>query len=116
VSALVYSNPVFTPKLYFENENAGGLATWYTAACGSLEGTILTGVRPRPLIWENGASDNNGPESAPLEFVERVRRSYQDLGASATTFEFIRHGGGHATRPDEVLTTAIFRALSEARR
>lgn len=116
VSLLVYSNPVSTPSLFFSNDNASGLATWYSAICAPFERTLLDGVRPRPLIWENGARDINGPESEPLDFVNRVRQRYRSFGFEETPFEFIRHGGAHATRPGQQLIDAVFRQLARSRR
>jgi pimeloyl-ACP methyl ester carboxylesterase len=110
VNVLVYSNPVYTPSLFFGNANAGNLASWFADICASF-GDVFVGYAPRPMIWENGARDINGPETSELEFVQTDRSAYERFGRN-DSFEFRRHGGAHATRPDQGLSVDLIRMLS----
>ena len=53
------------------------------------------------FVRENGLRDANGYESAPLESVRAIQQTYESLKVGER-FEFVRHTGGHETRPGEV--------------
>ncbi len=110
VNVLVYSNPVFTPSLFFASSSAGVLASWFADICPTFN-DVFVGYAPRPMIWENGVGDINGPENSELEAVATERAAYERFGRDGS-FDFLRHGGAHVTRPDQGLSVDLIRMLS----
>jgi hypothetical protein len=98
ISTVVYSNPVNTADVLFRDPDSSGLETWYGEICSMIDPSIAYLIAPRRLVRENGASDTNGYEKAPLESVEQIRQLYSKLGIPSQ-FDFFRHSGGHETIP-----------------
>ena len=100
-SAVVYSNPVVTADVLFNSPDATSLATWWPEICSSLDDVQAYLIAPRRFVRENGLRDANGYEREPLESIKRIRSVYESLGTD-TSFVFVRHSGGHETKPERV--------------
>ena len=98
ITALVYSNPVTTAAVLFQDPDAAALAPWFRGVCSILDLTQQYLIAPRRFVRENGARDANGYERSPFESVNLIRDVYAKLGI-ASQFMFVRHSGGHETRP-----------------
>lgn len=108
VSRVLYSNPISTPAAVFSTPDAAGLTTWQNTICHFETALRTRFIAPRELIWENGVGDANGQAQDPMEEVRAVSAFYESLGAG-DRFSFVRHGGGHATRPTGQLLNLLLR-------
>jgi dienelactone hydrolase len=98
ISALVYSDvPV---KFRDEFDHASGLFTnsWLAAACPFIDAAFLA-VPSRLFVWEAGEDPNM--LNANIDLVDQMRALYASLGEQHL-FSFIRHSGGHETRPLDI--------------
>jgi len=100
-SFLVYSNPVVSADVLFEQRDSAILAAWWPEICSTLDAVQAYLIAPRRFVRENGLRDANGYERSPLESVKRIREVFESLGLESQ-FEFVRHNGGHETRPGDV--------------
>lgn len=107
ITRVVYSNPISRPSTVFASGDAALLATWQNAICNYETAIRERLIAPRAMIWENGIRDANGQSPDPLETVRAVQAVYQALGAG-DRFQFVRHGGGHVTKPND---SALLNAL-----
>lgn len=109
VRELVYSNPVQGIGNVFASVGASELPAFFMTLCSVGDAVQQYLVAPRRFIWENGVQDpGNGFERSPLATVRDVEAVYRRLGAEER-FSFIRHDGGHQTRPDAVLPALLGR-------
>jgi hypothetical protein len=108
ISRVLFSNPISQPAVAYASADAGLLATWQNMICHYETALRTTLIAPREFIWENGIGDANGQSDDPLAMVRTTSDLYDVLGYSGR-FNFIRHGGGHATRPSGQLLELLVR-------
>lgn len=100
-SSVVFSNPVVTADVLFGTQTSSSLAAWWPEVCQTIDAVQAYLIAPRRFLRENGLRDANGYERTPLESIDRIRQVYNSLGVGSE-FIFVRHDGGHETRPREV--------------
>jgi len=100
-TAVVFSNPIVTAQVLFGSQTSAALAAWWPEICSSIDAVQTYLIAPRRLVRENGLRDANGYEQTPIESVNRIRDVYQRLGID-DQFDFVRHDGGHETRPNNI--------------
>ncbi|HJP59258.1 MAG TPA: prolyl oligopeptidase family serine peptidase, partial [Gemmatimonadaceae bacterium] len=100
-SSVVFSDPVVTADVLYSDRTSASLATWWPEICSTVDAVQAYLIAPRRLVRENGLRDNNGYERTPLESITRIRDVYASLGIESN-FSFVRHSGGHETRPSDV--------------
>jgi len=98
ITALVYSNPVVSVDVLFGNRDSALLAAWWPEICSTIDAVQAFLIAPRRFVRENGLRDANGYERTPLESIKRIRELFQALNIDSQ-FNFVRHNGGHETRP-----------------
>ena len=98
VTAVVYSNPVVSVDVLFGNRDSALLSAWWPEVCSTIDMVQAYLIAPRRFVRENGLRDANGYERTPLESVKRIREIFESLNLESQ-FDFVRHDGGHETRP-----------------
>jgi dienelactone hydrolase len=100
-TSLVFSDPVVTADVLFRTQFSSSLAAWWPEICATVDAVQAYLIAPRRFVRENGLRDANGFERTPIESVKRIRSVYNSLGIESQ-FLFVRHDGGHETRPQSV--------------
>jgi len=95
LSALVYSNIPLDQRALFSTGAGGLVPTWWIETCGYID-AAFDAIAPRRFVWEAG--EDSTFENPGYDAVLRMRDHYIAAGAPQQ-FQFVRHGGGHETRP-----------------
>jgi dienelactone hydrolase len=98
ISALVYSDVPVNFREEFDRSSGVFTNSWLAAACPFIDAAFLA-IPSRRFVWEAGEDPNM--LNVNIELVEQMRALYASLGEQGR-FTFIRHSGGHETRPVDI--------------